>query len=507
MYKDNIANAFSRKTHKFHYDAFDSYDAPAGSAADKNHRIYALVGGEVIEAKNGKNIRYWGYNGTVAIYNQALDKTFIYWHLAEGSINEGLEGKIISAGDLIGKEGSTGNSTGNHTHVEIHNGRSRVNMSNPNAPSSPANSGRQNVANVFQDATRKGLTIVGQADASTVGVHVPSTTTQGNITRTNFSGTDGPSRGVTLRNSPRLSDRSGRNEPKSKRLQFDAWTTGQAVKDLWTEKSDSRWFRVKGTDLWVPSGYIDGNPGNNTPETMPIMTPRPTTPFQSNLPDARSVINYMAQEFSRNSRSSIVGYLQKLNSSSGWGGLSSSVKKTMAYILWGSLVKPKGIWDHKDAVRGRSNGNQNVEDRLTNRVYQYESWSNMHYGYLGRVAGFSESELINGAGLAQISTNSGGLPSRILSAVEGFLDNPGLSSFTKLGTVSAEILTLNANTLIKGSNPRASLSDLSSIDDPKDKQAIKEGFRLYSRFPGSIDESDFISHLRTDSEVHAYTIV
>ncbi|NJM59204.1 MAG: M23 family metallopeptidase [Oscillatoriales cyanobacterium RU_3_3] len=155
LYQDTVSNRVSSDydyAHKNFY-AIDSADGDA----DRN--LYALVGGEVIEAKNGKevNSKYWGYNGTVAIYNKELDKTFIYWHLAEGSINESLKGKTIASGDPIGKEGNTGASYGAHTHVEVHNGRAYVNMSNPSAPKSPANSGRLYIPNVFQDAVRKGL--------------------------------------------------------------------------------------------------------------------------------------------------------------------------------------------------------------------------------------------------------------------------------------------------------------------------------------------------------------
>ena len=157
LYQDNVANGFSRKDHDG-TSAFDSDDS-APNGADSDNRVYALVGGEVIEAKNGKEVssKYWGYNGTVAIYNKDLNKTFIYWHFAEGSIDENLQGKTIAAGSLIGIEGSTGNSTGNHTHVEIHEGRAYVDMSNPNAPKSPANSGRLDVAAIFQEAVRRGL--------------------------------------------------------------------------------------------------------------------------------------------------------------------------------------------------------------------------------------------------------------------------------------------------------------------------------------------------------------
>jgi nucleoid-associated protein YgaU len=91
-----------------------------------------------------------------------------------------------------------------------------------------------------------------------------------NITWVNFSGTVGPRIGINLRYSQQLSNRSGRNEPYGKRLEFDAWATGQTVTDLWLGTPDSRWFKVKGTNLWVPSAYIWGNPPGSNPTPTPV---------------------------------------------------------------------------------------------------------------------------------------------------------------------------------------------------------------------------------------------
>ncbi|MEQ8467602.1 S8 family serine peptidase, partial [Coleofasciculus sp. E1-EBD-02] len=160
LYQDNVGNIISSEYDWYHKNRYAT-DSIDGHGVDG--KVYALVGGEVIEAKNGKeffgnkNIWQWAYNGTVAIYNKELNKTFIYWHLAEGSINESIKGKTIAPGTFIGREGNTGYSFGAHTHIEVHNGRANVNMSNPNRPQSPANSGRLHIPTVFQDAVRKGL--------------------------------------------------------------------------------------------------------------------------------------------------------------------------------------------------------------------------------------------------------------------------------------------------------------------------------------------------------------
>ncbi|MCF5227671.1 hypothetical protein GIW32_30275, partial [Pseudomonas syringae] len=50
--------------------------------------------------------------------------------------------------------------------------------------------------------------------------------------------------------------------------------------------------------------------------------------------------------------------------------------------------------------------------------YFYDIWSNVHYGYVGRVAGFSESVLADGAGAEQIVSDSWGKISDITKPSE-----------------------------------------------------------------------------------------
>jgi hypothetical protein len=146
LYQDNVGNQASSNTHTHDHiirEAFDTLDG------DPDGRVHALVGGEVVSAKNGKYSpsNDWIYNGEVAIYNKELNKTFIYWHFAEGSVNTSLKGRTIKAGDFIGIEGNTGASDGAHTHVQIHEGRG------PNY----AQSARLHIPTVFEEAVRRGL--------------------------------------------------------------------------------------------------------------------------------------------------------------------------------------------------------------------------------------------------------------------------------------------------------------------------------------------------------------
>jgi len=89
------------------------------------------------------------------------------------------------------------------------------------------------------------------------------------ITAENFSGWVGPSIGVNLRNSPAEYDRGPLNEPYGKTLSFDAWTYGDTLTDIWLNTPDALWYRVAGTNYWVPSAYINGYPGSHPPVLPP----------------------------------------------------------------------------------------------------------------------------------------------------------------------------------------------------------------------------------------------
>ena len=75
-----------------------------------------------------------------------------------------------------------------------------------------------------------------------------------------FVGLVMPGIGVAHRYSPNLHHRTGGATGYNQWLTFDAWTYGDTVTDTQLGTPDNRWFRIKGTNTWVPSGYIFGNP-------------------------------------------------------------------------------------------------------------------------------------------------------------------------------------------------------------------------------------------------------
>lgn len=91
------------------------YSAPAGTP------IRAVAKGKVI--KSGKDIS--GANGIVIEHNIKGEHFYsVYYHMLDGSLRV-YEGQEIEVGKLIGLVGSTGYSTGNHLHLEIHISRRR----------------------------------------------------------------------------------------------------------------------------------------------------------------------------------------------------------------------------------------------------------------------------------------------------------------------------------------------------------------------------------------------
>ncbi|MCT7983796.1 S8 family serine peptidase [Laspinema sp. A4] len=89
--------------------------------------------------------------------------------------------------------------------------------------------------------------------------------------------------GVNLRSSTNLSDRTDFSVGYNQRLNFDAWTYGEAVPDLTTNELDALWYRtnIYGTNYWVPSAYTNGYPPGNPP----LLPPNDSAPITDDNSD------------------------------------------------------------------------------------------------------------------------------------------------------------------------------------------------------------------------------
>ena len=78
--------------------------------------IHAFYGGTVIWARMGvTGSGYGGYGNVVAIRDRK-NHTHVYAHLDSIDVQQGQQ---VSAGQVVGRQGTTGRSTGSHLHYEI----------------------------------------------------------------------------------------------------------------------------------------------------------------------------------------------------------------------------------------------------------------------------------------------------------------------------------------------------------------------------------------------------
>ncbi len=186
--------------------------------------------------------------------------------------------------------------------------------------------------------------------------------------------------------------------------------------------------------------------------------------------DVKTIIKYICKEIKTNFNHKDTLFMKYLNDNI---SLKNDIKINIAYKLsayekWKDLVAKGKIWDHKKEIRKLQNDKNwscSKFDKYTIKFY-FDIWSNIHYGFIGKRAGFSEFELINGAGYAQIGDNGKKLSE--WKVWKEYLKN----RFIDFGDCDI----------------------LGGFDDPNDTQAIKIGFRLYDKFKNSM-------HLLTEETI------
>ena len=93
----------------------------------------------------------------------------------------------------------------------------------------------------------------------------------------------------------------------------------------------------------------------------------------------------------------IYGKLHKV----GLGGFPGPLAiKGEALRRWAALVKQRAPWDYKGHI-GEATG-RTYYNSYGLVSYYYDVWANINYGYAGRAAGFTQKELLRGAGMGQL---------------------------------------------------------------------------------------------------------
>ena len=129
-------------------------------------------------------------------------------------------------------------------------------------------------------------------------------------------------------------------------------------------------------------------------------------------------------------------------------------------MIWTMKVAQDSSWDHKPVIsrcfHPRDPQSQQYH-AWHNRRYYYDIWSNIHYGFIGTASGFTNSQLLDGAGLEQIGSDL------------FRLNMPGR----------------------KGPNT----GRLRDFDDPRDRTSIQLGIDLYRKSPGGPSASTIATSL------------
>lgn len=74
-----------------------------------------------------------------------------------------------------------------------------------------------------------------------------------------------------------------------------------------------------------------------------------------------------------------------------------------AMAIWTERVGQNRPWDHKPIIHAKFGGYRHKQGKYD---YFYDIWSNIHYGYVGRAGGLSESVLADGAGVEQYASDA-----------------------------------------------------------------------------------------------------
>ncbi|MFD4739014.1 polymorphic toxin type 44 domain-containing protein [Streptomyces virginiae] len=123
--------------------------------------------------------------------------------------------------------------------------------------------------------------------------------------------------------------------------------------------------------------------------------------------DGNVAETWIFEEMKRSAKSDTVGQIRSLLDKPEWYefGRNYGSDINAALTMWGVKVAPGQDWDHKPQFQERYDL-QTLDDYYfkqpgTNREVFYDIYSDVHYGYVGRAAGFDADTLIKGASLGE----------------------------------------------------------------------------------------------------------
>lgn len=154
----------------------------------------------------------------------------------------------------------------------------------------------------------------------------------------------------------------------------------------------------------VDSNPFDGTMGGFNATAKPVIPPTGSARSEQKFTEAEK---WIFDEMKRNVDSDTVHQLQALLREPQWYdfGRNYGGDINAALVMWGLKVAPGQDWDHKPQLQQhfdlQTKNDYFFKQPGQNREVFYDIYSNIHYGYIGRAAGFDPDTLIKGASLGE----------------------------------------------------------------------------------------------------------
>jgi RHS repeat-associated protein len=128
--------------------------------------------------------------------------------------------------------------------------------------------------------------------------------------------------------------------------------------------------------------------------TAPVIKDESLRPPHPSSPD---MTNWLIDRLKENAQAPVTKEIRRhLQSAAPWD-------KVGAAKAWAALVGPEAVWDIKENINYAQEfveGTWNIV--LSEKDFHFDVVANLHFGFVGRAAGFSEEFLVAGAGMAQL---------------------------------------------------------------------------------------------------------
>jgi RHS repeat-associated protein len=181
-----------------------------------------------------------------------------------------------------------------------------------------------------------------------------------------------------------------------------------------------------------PTGHLPTNPPNLAVQiarigvaVWDVLTVAPVKDDRAPNPTSQDMTGWLVDRINENAHAPVTQNMHE-NWTSGDPSRMKNALKT-----WTSMVREDGVWDYKVDI-----GKAKLEGEITLGGLQLSSQAvaNIHFGAVGRAAGFPENVLEAGAGIAQLMTGVSRREWGNIGPASSYFDDPFDNRCIKLGS-------------------------------------------------------------------------